>query len=64
MTLRIGDTAPNFTIDTTQGSIEFHDWAKGSWVFFFSHPADYTPGLHNGNGSHSVNWHQSLKSAT
>lgn len=43
MTLRIGDTAPNFTIDTTQGSIQFHDWAKGSWVFFFSHPADYTP---------------------
>ena len=43
MTLRIGDTAPNFTIDTTQGSIDFHDWAKGSWVFFFSHPADYTP---------------------
>ena len=43
MTLRIGDTAPDFTIDTTEGPIKFHDWAKGSWVFFFSHPADYTP---------------------
>ncbi|CUS48158.1 MAG: peroxiredoxin [Idiomarinaceae bacterium HL-53] len=43
MGLRIGDTAPNFEIETTQGKINFHDWAKGSWVFFFSHPADYTP---------------------
>lgn len=43
MALRIGDTAPNFDIETTQGTINFHDWAKGSWVFFFSHPADYTP---------------------
>ncbi len=43
MGLRIGDTAPNFEIETTQGKIDFHDWAKGSWVFFFSHPADYTP---------------------
>ena len=43
MSLRIGDKAPNFEIETTQGKIDFHDWAKGSWVFFFSHPADYTP---------------------
>lgn len=43
MSLRIGDTAPNFDIDTTNGKINFHDWANGSWVFFFSHPADYTP---------------------
>lgn len=43
MGLRIGDTAPNFKIATTKGDIDFHDWAKGSWVFFFSHPADYTP---------------------
>ncbi|RTE85737.1 MULTISPECIES: peroxiredoxin [Gammaproteobacteria] len=43
MALRIGDTAPNFEIETTQGKVNFHDWAKGSWVFFFSHPADYTP---------------------
>ncbi|RUO72487.1 peroxiredoxin [Pseudidiomarina sediminum] len=43
MGLRIGDIAPNFDIETTAGKINFHDWAKGSWVFFFSHPADYTP---------------------
>lgn len=43
MTLRIGDTAPDFSIASTQGDIRFHDWAGGSWVFFFSHPADFTP---------------------
>ena len=43
MTLHIGDTAPDFTADSTIGEISFHDWAKGSWVFFFSHPADFTP---------------------
>lgn len=43
MTLRLSDTAPNFTIDTTTGEIDFHQWAGDSWVFFFSHPADFTP---------------------
>lgn len=43
MSLHIGDTAPDFTIDTTKGKISFHDWAGDSWVFFFSHPADFTP---------------------
>lgn len=43
MTLHIGDTAPNFTIDTTKGEMNFHAWAKDSWVFLFSHPADFTP---------------------
>lgn len=43
MSIHIGDTAPNFTIDTTKGEIDFHKWAAGSWVFFFSHPADFTP---------------------
>jgi len=43
MALKIGDTAPNFTIDSTAGEIDFHRWADGSWVFFFSHPADFTP---------------------
>ncbi|MEB8386711.1 peroxiredoxin [Rhodobacteraceae bacterium KMM 6894] len=43
MSLHIGDTAPNFTIDTTKGEIDFHKWSGNSWVFFFSHPADFTP---------------------
>lgn len=43
MSLHIGDTAPDFTAETTAGSIGFHDWARGSWIFFFSHPADFTP---------------------
>jgi peroxiredoxin (alkyl hydroperoxide reductase subunit C) len=43
MSLRLGDTAPNFHIDTTTGAIDFHEWAGDSWVFFFSHPADFTP---------------------
>ncbi len=43
MTLHIGDIAPNFSIPTSKGDITFHDWAGKSWVFFFSHPADFTP---------------------
>lgn len=43
MSLHIGDTAPDFTVDTTTGPISLHDWAGTSWVFFFSHPADFTP---------------------
>ncbi|TDT43508.1 1-Cys peroxiredoxin [Halospina denitrificans] len=43
MTLRLGDTAPDFTVDSTAGTINFHDWIGDSWVFFFSHPADFTP---------------------
>ena len=41
--LRLGDTAPNFDATTTDGDINFHEWAEDSWVVFFSHPADYTP---------------------
>ena len=43
MSLHIGDTAPDFTADSTIGEISLHEWAGDSWVFFFSHPADFTP---------------------
>ncbi len=43
MSLHIGDIAPDFTIASTKGDIRFHEWAGDSWVFFFSHPADFTP---------------------
>lgn len=43
MTLHIGDIAPDFTVDTQYGEISFHAWAADSWVFLFSHPADFTP---------------------
>lgn len=43
MTLNIGDTAPDFTAETSTGPIRFHDWIGGDWVFFFSHPGDFTP---------------------
>jgi alkyl hydroperoxide reductase subunit AhpC len=43
MSLRINDTAPNFTAKTTQGTINFHDWIGDKWVILFSHPKDFTP---------------------
>jgi alkyl hydroperoxide reductase subunit AhpC len=43
MTLQLGDTAPDFTADTTEGTISFHDWIGDGWAVFFSHPKDFTP---------------------
>ena len=43
MTLRINDTAPDFTAETTQGTIHFHDWIGDGWALLFSHPKDFTP---------------------
>ncbi len=43
MSLRLGDIAPDFEQDTSQGRIKFHEWAGSSWVVLFSHPADFTP---------------------
>src|SRR5687767_3030112 len=43
MALRIGDEAPNFQVDTTQGKIDFHDWIGNGYAVLFSHPKDFTP---------------------
>ena len=43
MTLRINDEVPNFTANTTEGEINFHNWVDGGWALLFSHPKDFTP---------------------
>ena len=43
MALRIGDDAPNFQVETTEGKIDFHEWLGDGWGILYSHPADYTP---------------------
>src|SRR5688572_14926176 len=43
MTIQLGDVAPNFTADTTEGTVRFHEYLGDGWGILFSHPADYTP---------------------
>ena len=43
MAIRINDEAPNFTAETTEGTVDFHEWKKDSWAILFSHPKDFTP---------------------
>src|SRR5687767_12793152 len=43
MAIRLGDTAPDFTAETTEGQVKFHDWLGDSWGVLFSHPKDFTP---------------------
>ena len=43
MSIQLGDTAPDFTAETTEGTLSFHEWKQDSWAVLFSHPKDYTP---------------------
>jgi len=46
MALSLGDTVPNFTAQTAEGEVDFHEWLEDNWGVLFSHPADYAPAGH------------------
>ena len=52
MALRLGDEAPNFTAETTEGTINFHEWLGNGWGILFSHPQRFYAGLHDRAGVH------------
>ena len=54
MSLQIGDTAPDFTANTTEGKIHFYDYIEGHWAVLFSHPEELYAGLHDRAGLYGV----------
>ncbi|EIL97244.1 hypothetical protein UU5_05593 [Rhodanobacter sp. 115] len=50
MSLQLGDTAPDFTLDSTEGQIHLHDYIGKQWLVFFSHPKVFHPGVHHRAG--------------
>ena len=63
MSLRINDIAPDFTAETTQGTIHFHDWIGDSWVVLFLASKGLHPCLHHGTGRGRQTWNSNLRSA-
>ena len=64
MSLRINNEAPNFTAETTEGTITFHDWIGDGWAVLFSHPKDFTPVCIGTTELGAVAWSQDLSSKT